>query len=529
MNKQKNILSNFFVGIFMLLLVYMMMSILTGGGNSVGNLFRYLIPCFAIYGFAKPKHAIYLLFIISPFLDQIKRFMIFDFSLTEFDIALILTTAPILMAAIFLRTSVDCLFHQSKENRRTLLWMVIVAVLVVLFVLANSGGATYSGIRGLGHGVNAGIYMLLIPILPRYFTQRSEYAKLLFICTLIYLIPALWCIKQGIWGLADFEDKYVRYGLSGEIRQLNEKVFRNPGTMSGASAMSCAASIFLALYLIPVVMKTGQYKQFAYFMPHRIALFALFGVCMYYTYSRTPWVSVIAVLCFFVCLHSRALLIAASTLGITMLTTLYVSSQWIFDQQILNKWQMVLIRKFGGDAGVEQTLVLGTLNGRLESMANLMHGRDHVWQPFGVPVAKFLGATHRFDIKQHDIVTEYVYKFGYIPCIIMFITFIGIGLKFSGFNASLRRSAERNSARVYLSLFLGILIMGFSHGAILQTYPLNMFIAFFLSSAIYHFRLALKHDLAIQPVAAINVRPVPQDRRSPYKSIVGEQRLPNNA
>jgi hypothetical protein len=480
----------------MIVVIFVITSILTGGGNSVGNTFRYLIPCFAIYGFAKPKHAIYLLFIISPFLDQIKRFMIFDFRLTEFDLALILATAPILMVAIFLRTSMDCLFHPSKDNRKTLLYMALVGLLVVAFIVASSQAAGKLGVRGLGVGVNAGIYMLLIPILPHYFTQRSEYAKLLLICTLIYLIPSLWCIKQGIWGLADFEAEYVRYGLSGEIRQLNEKVFRNPGTLQSAAAMSCAASIFLALYLLPVVMKTGKIQLISILMPHRVLLFVVFSSCMYFTYSRTPWVAVIAIIAFYVCLHSRVLLIGASIIGLTALTTLYLSAQWMLDQQIFNKWQAALILKYGGDAGVEQTLVLGTLNGRLESMANLVHGRDDVWQPFGVGIAKFLGSKHAFNIAQHDMITENIVKFGYIPCSITIIIIAFLGIKFVKMNSILKSSPERNSARVYLAIVLGIQIIGFSHGATLQTYPLNMFIAFFLAAAIYHYRLAINYSQA---------------------------------
>lgn len=521
MENNKSIITTLLLGIFMIVMMFVITSILTGGGNSLGNLFKYLIPCFALYGFAKPKHAIYLLFIISPFLDQIKRFMIFDFRLTEFDLALILATAPILMAAVFLRTSVDCLFQPSRENRKTLMAMALVGTLVFMFVLANSGGAKYSGIRGLGHGVNAGIYMLMIPILPRYFTHRSEYAKLLFLCTLIYLIPALWCIKQGIWGLADFEDKYVRYGLTGEIRQLNEKVFRNPGTMAGANPMACAASIFIALYIMPVVMRTGKLKLVSVIYPHRLILFGVFGTCLYFTYCRTPWVAIIAIAVIFVCLHSKVLFHACAFMGMASLTALYFSAQWIFDQRILNKWQAYLMREFGGNAGVEQTLVLGTLNGRLESMANLVNGKDGVLQPFGMKVAKIFGDTANHELVQHDIVTEYIVKFGYIPCALGLLFLIYFGIKFVNLNSRIAPSPERTSARVYLALFLGIQIMGFSHGAILQTYPLNMFIAFFLASAIFHYRLAIKNAAVATEVAVSAMQPASTRAHFPRSRPIG--------
>jgi hypothetical protein len=430
--------------------------------------------------------------------------MIFDLRLTEFDLALILAVSPILMAAIFFRTFFDCAFTPTQENKKTLIAMIVTGILVLLFILASSssGGRT-SGIRGFGQGVNAGIYLFLIPILPRYFQTRMEYAKLLGIVTVVYMIPALWCIKQGIFGLADYELDYVKYGLSGEIRQLAEKKFRNPGTMQGAAAMSCMASIFLALTLMPVIMKTGKFRWISIFYPQRIILALLLGTCMYYTYSRTPWFAIVTALICFTCLRVKFVSYFVLVSSIIGMFALYLSAEKIFDERLLNKWQVVMIKKYGGDVGVEQTLVLGTLNARLESMANLVNGRDHVLQPFGVKVAKLMGNDYAFDIKQHDMVTEYVVKFGYIPCFLVFIFAMWIALKVIHLNFRLTPSPELNSARVYASLFVGIQIIGFSHGATLSTFPLNLFIAFLLASAIYHFRLARQiHQLGMeeQPV-----------------------------
>ncbi len=505
MNSHKNVITMISVMVFIGLLMFVTVSILTGGGNSIGNLFRYTIPVIAIYGFARPRHAIYMLFLTSPFWDQVKRFMIFDLRLAEFDLALILAVSPILMASIFLRTFFDCAFTPTQENKKTLIAMIVTGILVVLFILvsSSSGGRT-SGIRGFGQGVNAGIYFFLIPILPRYFQTRMEYAKLLGILTVVYMIPALWCIKQGIWGLAGYELDYVKYGLSGEIRQLAEKKFRNPGTMQGAAAMSCAASIFLALTLMPVIMKTGKFRLISIFYPQRIILVLLFGTCMYYTYSRTPWSAIVTALICFTCLRVKFLSHLVLVSSIIGMFALYLSAEKIFDEKLLNKWQVALIKKYGGDAGVEQTLVLGTINARMESMANLVNGRDHVLQPFGVKVAKIMGSTHDFQyIKQHDMVTEYVVKFGYIPCFFGFLFGIWIALKVIHLNFRLTPSPELNSARVYASLFVGTQIIGFSHGATLSTFPLNLFIVFLLASSIHHYKLARQiHKLATeeQPV-----------------------------
>jgi hypothetical protein len=504
MNSYKNIITIITVTAFIGFLMFVTVSMLTGGGNSIGNLFRYILPAFAIYGFTRPRQTIYMMFIMSPFWDEIKRFMIFDLRLTEFDLALILVVSPILMTAIFLRTFFDCVFTSTQENKKTLIAMIVTGLVVVAFITASvSIGGKTSGIRGIGLAVNAGIYFFLIPILPRYFQTRMEYAKLLGILTVVYMIPALWCIKQGIWGLSGFELDYVKYGLSGEIRQLNEKTFRNPGTMQGAAAMSCMASIFLALTLMPVIMKTGKFRLISLFYPKRIFLVLLFGMCMYYTYSRAPWFAIVTALICFTCLRVKFLSYLVLVSSIIGIFAIYLSAQKIFDEKLMNKWQVVLIKKYGGDKGVEQTLVLGTLNARFESMANLVNGRDHVWQPFGVKVAKLTGSNYAFNIKQHDMITEYVVKFGYIPCFFGFLFGIWIALKVIHLNFRLTPSPELNSARVYTSIFIGIQIIGFGHGVTLFTFPLNLFIAFFVASAIYHFKLARQiHKLATeeQPV-----------------------------
>jgi hypothetical protein len=473
----------------MILALVVIVSVLTGYGNSIGKLFQYMIPFALVFPFFDARKSIYLIILLSPFIDLFKRFAILYPSIQESDIGMVLAIPLCLVSGLVLKELADCLFKRGNDGRAFLKQISLVAFMVMASVVATAYAARAEGMmRAIYNAVNTSIYFFLIPILPRYFTSVREVLKFFYFVIGLYLIPAIWCIKQGMYGLAGFEIDYLKSGLTVEYRQLFERVMRNMGTMASASALSSSLALLVAFLLFPYSYKKLKFSLFAPFHPVRLILSVILVVAIYYTYTRTAWFMIVSAILFYWVLKSRTATLLAIIGGVVSMITLYLSAQWIYDQKILNKWQAYLQLKFGGNAAVEQTMVLGTFNGRLESMAGVVSNRGDIWTPFG----NLFGAdvSRLKNTVAHDIIAETLLKYGYVPLFIGASILIYACYKFLTTNFRLHRCPERDLGRIFFAMAFGLAFSGLSHGAIMSTFPVNLFLAVYLAIAFQMFGLA---------------------------------------
>jgi len=457
--------------------VAFMAQILTSGGNVVGYSFRYLTPLAVVIGFMIPRFGFYLLLMAGAYLDLIKRFMILDSNFSDLDLAFLLGFAPALVAGMVLKFVIAVIMKSPTISRKDIyLFLITTALCMVLggvqFIMAKGE------LRALGSGVNMVVYLYMPLIMSQIFKGREDIRKLLTITAIIYLPAALWAIQQSYFGLASFEMQYLLSGRTIEVRQLDEEVFRNMGTMVSAHALSMVASILVAALIIPVSWKKWKLTPKAWLNPLRILSIAVFMAGAYFTFSRTGWVCAGVAIIAFICLQNKFLTYTAFFTALAGVVVMYLSASFLLETQVMNTVQEDLFKRFGSTAEMRQMMVLGTLNARLDSMASFATD-PNLWTPFGLAAA---GSNYHVDWV-HDILTEMLVLVGFVP-----LAFLVCGFLFGALVAfrtlyRMPRGQYRLMVTYFIALGLGIMSGAFSQGSMVLYFPINFFWCMFLGIA----------------------------------------------
>lgn len=482
-----------------LIALFATIQIFSTGGNVLANSFRILTPLAFAIGVFSPKAGFYLLLLAGGYLDLIKRFLIIESNFSDTDLAFMLAFAPAIVVGMVL-----LFVFQMATNRATprevKLFIVISGVCAVL---GAASVISEKSLRGLGFAVNTTAYLYLPLLIPRIFKSVAEVKTAMIAMVIVYLPAALWAIHQAKFGIAQFELAYLLSGMTTEVRQLDEAIFRNMGTMVSAHALSMVASILITALLLPISWKDGRFKITVWMNPLRIACIVLFLIGAYYTFSRTGWVCGICAILAFIVLQSRTLTYASYFAALAGLTTLYLTAEEILKSRVVQHAQDWLFANFGGTAEARQALVIGTIEARLESMSNFVN-ESSLWSPFGLKIAG-----REIEVKWvHDILSETLVKVGYIPLTIMvFGANIGV---FMALRAIFRMplGPNRNLVTYFTALTIGMIAAGFSQGVMILYFPINMFWCFFFAMACTaYFWQTQKTVPTIAPQAAPNLRP----------------------
>jgi hypothetical protein len=471
--QQNVILRIFLIVALTLCAVAASFQIFTMQGNVLGNSFRVLTPLAIVIGLAAPRFAFYLLLMAGAYLDLIKRFMILDSRFSDTDLAFLLGFAPALVTGLVLKFVLAAISKSPTVSARE------VKLFIVTTLLCGVLGAAQifmSGeLRSAGSAVNVVAYLYMPLLVPRIFRNISEMKSLMISAVIIYLPAALWAMHQAYYGLEAFEMQYLLSGMTIEIRQLDEEVFRNMGTMVSAHALSMVASILAVSLIIPISWKTGTISFKVWANPLRLICIWLFVTGAYLTFSRTGWICAFIAIMAFLCLQNRTLTYAAFFGSIGGIITLYLSADYLLHSRVMVETQLYLFDKLGTSAEARQMLVLGTLDARLESMASFATDPT-IWTPFGMKAA---GSTAQINWI-HDILTENLIRLGYIPLAILVFGILTI--IFLTIRAMFRmpRGPNRTMATYFFALALGMISGGFSQGTMILYFPINFFWCLFL-------------------------------------------------
>jgi hypothetical protein len=472
--QQNVILRTFLIVVLTLISVFVAITIFSAEGNVLGNSFRFLTPLAVVIGLGAPRFAFYLLLFAGAYLDLIKRFMILDSRFSDLDLAFLLGFAPAIVTGLVLKFLVLVISKAPNVTARETKLFIITTGLCAFMGIAQAtmGG----GLRSAGGAFNMVAYLYMPLLIPRIFKDIAELKKLMIATVIIYLPAALWAIHQAYYGLEAFEMQYLQSGMTTEIRQLDEQVFRNMGTMVSAHALSMVASILAVSLLIPVSWKTGKLSPKVWLNPIRWVFIWLFVSGAYFTFSRTGWVCATIAVIAFVFLQSRLLTFAAFFTTLIGIVALYASADLLLKNRVMQDGQDILFNKFGATAEARQSLVLGTLDARLESMASFATDAS-IWTPFGLKAA---GSDVQLKWV-HDILTETLIKVGYVPLsILVFGTITGAFMALRGL-FQMPKGPHRMMTSYFAALALGMISGGFSQGAMILFFPINFFWCLFLA------------------------------------------------
>ncbi len=479
--------------------------IFTSGGNAVARFYMYTMVMSGVYGLLNPRKAFYILIFLTGYLDFFKRFMIFDSGLSRMDLYYVLGIAPAAMAGI----AGNILYQHftGKLEGRPGLGKVIVATLVITaLAMILSLGTGGDGFRSLGDTVNAVIYLLLLFTVPVLFRTPEDIRGLLKIVVLMYVPAVGYMLVHFFRGsIFDWEMDYVKSGLTIEIRQLSERVFRPFGTLNSASNASMVFSTVLALCCAGfwnVRSAAGRALPFAF----RWALVPLIGLAMFATYSRTGWVFAVTAVLASIMLKRKGLTLFGYAAFFTALISIALASPYLIKHQILNEISGEIYEEKRTDQWAQSTN-LATLNDRLEGFATLVTEGD-VWTPFGVNLSSKSSSTilNKFT-KIHDKFTDLLLNYGFVTLLVGAVIIWRNLWKLHQFVFNERDPLVKGLAATSLAIGLTLCSGATGNGAQFMTYPVNFFIWFNFAITISLMMYTRERDGTLAPEVAADENP----------------------
>ncbi len=487
--------------------VYVMLSVLLAGGNSIGALAQFLSVGSFILAVLQPRLALYLMVLYAGYSDLLKRMMVFDGHVTMNDVLWVRALCPLTLAGICLGTLVRSLHDGMLYQRRKLLSLL---VCILGFIISGasalrSGGGFNAAVTQLADGAS---YMFLLFIVPCIFRKPDEIIAFIKYCLIIFIPVALYGLKQQIFGLSDFEIEYLRSGLTVLSKHLEDVRPRPFSTLVDSSPFgtSCAICACLALVVRRHHRDTGtrawQMMSFVIF-----ALFVAGCVASMTRFANVNWA-----------LPILLLPVLRSTKGTTMLyasvVALFVTA-CIYAQDLINgvtKFTLWALENFGGTAIGEQFARFWTICDRLEGMHDLAHN-PLMWTMFGYGAKGAADMHEAHMVASHDLISNLLLEIGWLPLSLVLII---AGLALLSFHRSvwrLRGTPTFNICVWMVGIEFGLLIHNIFAGNITATFPVNFFFWFIagaLNSCIEH-----QEHLRLAARRLVNPTPQPMSPRHP--------------
>ncbi len=454
-------------------------TVLTGGGNVIGQLGKFGMLGLGAFAILNPKGGFYVLIGLTAYLDAFKRLLVLGDYVSGLDLYYTLGMAPAVMLGICIGVTAG-LFRGSFSSRASYWWLYGISILGFTILggaalLSSGGGESQEGIAGV---VNAGAYIPMLFVVPILFPSPEAQLKLLRITVLTYIPVALYTCWQAAFGLSDLEYAYLLTGLSIESRILwEQEVLRPFSTMNAAQTVSIVMSVF-AVMAWGISGKLGGLKH-----SHRVTGFlivALFVIAAWFTVSRTGWLCGVVAAGAAVMFRTRLTTVLAYSSGVAVAVTLILASDYLLESRAMANLESSMTDETVGDARSERTATMGTLNARFESFSFLKNNKE-IWTPFGIAAAGRQDPREYFRI--HDAITDYLVRIGYVPLFSLLIVG-GAGLTYMHHRIlSIAPVPARRIAIVAMACAMGIASGALASPAQLRVYPVNVFFYAFMGVA----------------------------------------------
>ena len=457
---------------------FVIVEILSGRGNNLANLAKFLSVACLVFGVIKPKGALFLLAFLAGYSDLFKRMMVLYGRIDTVDLIYVLAPAPILMSAAVLGTLIQWLLGSVKLSRKDFIAAALAGALFAAIAASALGSGL--GVTGsLQRMANAGSYLFLVPLIGIHFRDSKELLGYLKFIVMVFVPVALYAVWQGFFGLADFELAYLRTGLSIESRQLAMEIPRPFSTLNSARALTVAMATGAGLILTLGVYRAGGVIRGA-LRPLHVFGFLLFTAAMIFTLTRAGWLGWCVMLASFVMFGGRLRTLFFYSSGAVTIVALYFLSGWMLREI---RWIKDDTRSFGS-AFTNQALFIGTWQDRLVGFNNLTTNR-RLWSLFGVDeryireksdadtnTGTFMD--RRSNSYYHDALTGFIVKYGFVPTAIMFAIVIWMLVRVHGTLLRTRDPRSRMLLRSLLAVGAGIAAGGMTSSAALVLFPINM-------------------------------------------------------
>ncbi len=459
----------------MIAALYVIASILLGGGNELAALCDYLLAAAVLIGLLFPKGSILVWLFLCAYTDLLKRFLIVSGRVSYTDLFSVLGIPPAMLGGIVASIILSALMGKHKLTAAHWRLFLISCVLVILSgVLAASEGK--GGIGGILSGIaNNGFYAMLLFVIPCLYKTSDEALRLLKSVLWIFLPVALYGIYQAIFGFQEFEIAYLKTGLSIEIKQLFNNEVRPFSTLNSPTALSaiCGALAALAAVLTLTPHPTSRRRVLGLIQGTFCTLIYLVGLIA--STTRSSFIILPFVICgaFYFC-SSRSTKLLYVTCAIAFLA-LVLSADFLLSN--LGAWQSKISDLAGESEFGAQMARVATFSDRLMGFA-LLTKNPEVYTLFGYGADRGTDGSDPFYC--HDLITGLLVRRGLLG-LVLALGSVALALtKAHSAVLSIRHRPHRRIAATLLALSFSFVLVSVISGSILHIFPVNVFLWFFL-------------------------------------------------
>jgi O-Antigen ligase len=409
-----------------------------------------------------PTTGVYLLILVSGYLDLIKRLGILTEALSGLDVVVTLAVAPLLLVSICAGVLYRNIISRTWLKR----WQIVLAMVIIIAMIAVFFQAFFRGggpLFALKDFANNGAYFPLALVVCLLFRDAIPVERLLAFCLWVYVPVALYGIWQQFFGLSDFEVDYLKSGFTVEIALLDDIRVRPFSTLNSPHALGIITAMFSALAAF-VPLKNGKRAKWQLFVS------LLFAAGCMATFARAAWVLLLLALLVWACCRSRIGTIALYGAALIGFATLMINADTLL--RSLDQFDSYLPK----DSDVEsQAFRLTTFSERLMSFRNVLTNPEfHTW--FGNRGRDYLDSLEdSYDNVAHDQIGQTLVSFGFAG-LGFFLGATVLGLVMAHRAIFRQRDPSRREMMLgCLSVVVATLFSGMLFGSHLGVFPINVF------------------------------------------------------
>ncbi|TLD70895.1 hypothetical protein FEM03_11360 [Phragmitibacter flavus] len=466
---QQSPLTILFVVVTLLAGLLVTLSVLTGGGNEIGHLCKFMLVAVAVFGLINPRNGIYLLLFICAYIDTLKRLMVVSGRVSQLDLYYVLGIPPTLLSAC--AASVIISIAVGKLELRGRQWTLL--FVAAGFMGINAGMSYVGGNRSLGGLLpvvaNGGLYALLLFLIPVLFQEREDIERLIKRTIWIFVPVAIYGVFQKIFGYQQFEIDYLLTGISIEIKQLVGDDLRPFSTLNSNTALTTVCGFLAAVSFTAMFIRRSDQRRPLIIPALALPLSVIFFAGIVASTGRSGFAVGFFTLLGCWCFKSRKATLSMYVGIVTLFIFLVVFSRQLID--MIGPLQLQINSVVGDGRFAEQLTRIGTYTDRLAGYYNLM-SNPAIWTLFGHDN----DAWQDNSLYSHDVLTGALVKHGVVP---VFLISLMAAFCLLQLHRTILRITDRSLlaiAAAMTAIMLSSLLASLLFGSVMGVFPINVLI-----------------------------------------------------
>lgn len=451
------------------LVLYMLTAVLLSEGNLVGQLCRFLLVAGFVMGVLLPRPAFIFWLVGCGYLDLLKRLMIVSGRMFHDDLFYVLGVAPATFAGITAGALLHGLFGGVKLRSAHLGLLAAGCVMVLLSALMSLRTNGMS-LRALGPDVaNAGLYALLIFVVPALYQNRVSVMRLLRLLLIAWTPVMLYGVYQQVNGFQEFEIDYLKTGMSIEIKQLFSDRVRAFSTLNSPTALGTIAGGLCAMALVLGWRPLSRRQSAALAPPVAWMLALVYAAGMMASTVRTSLMIPVAGIMAAWAFRHRGVTWMLYAVMVLAFALLVLSADFILNR--ISVWNdLATTGALSRMLGAEMTSI-GTFSDRLMGFRNIILNPDaYTWFGYGSE----RGSDPSDPLYNHDLISNMIVRYGCVPLAVMSLAGFVIARHVHRAVHRARDADDQRLAAACLGVAFAVVAASLLSGNVLATFPNNV-------------------------------------------------------